>query len=328
VIVVVTLIPVLVFLLLLFLLDSFKLVRISVLTIAFAAGIGSALLSLVINLLLLSAFSNVENYSLYISPIIEEVFKSLIIIFLIKKSKIGFLIDAGIIGFAVGAGFASAENIYYLSVVADQNLLLWIFRGLGTAMMHSGTTSILAIILTAALNREKNIITGYIPGLLLAIAIHSGFNHFYIQPAIQTILVTIVVVTLLVSIFSISKLKLQNWLELELHSEAELLISIDKGKLSSTRAGAYLGSLKKYYPAEIIVDMYCFLKLYLELSIAAKRNILLAENDFPIIAEPDFREKITELDALRKCIGKAGELALSPLVKLNQRNLWKLNSLR
>ena len=73
--------------------------------------------------------------------------------------------------------------------------------------------------------------------------------------------------------------------------------------------------------------MYCYIALYLELSIKAKRNLMLKENDFPIIVEDDLQPKLKELAQLRKQIGKIGELAISPLIRMNYRNLWKLNQL-
>ena len=49
------------------------------------------------------------------------------------------MIDAAIYGFAVGAGFAFIENIYYLHSLEHHKIVVWIIRGLGTAVMHGGT---------------------------------------------------------------------------------------------------------------------------------------------------------------------------------------------
>jgi len=76
-----------------------------------------------------------------------------------------------------------------------------------------------------------------------------------------------------------------------------------------------------------VVDLYCYLALYLELSVKAKRNLMLKENDFPILPEPDLADKLQEIKYLRKRIGALGEMALSPLIRMNQRSLWKLNQL-
>jgi hypothetical protein len=103
---------------------------------------------------------------------------------------------------------------------------------------------------------------------------------------------------------------------------------IRKGEMSSTKTGVYLLSVKERFTPETIVDMYCYIGLYLELSIKAKRNIMLKENDFPIIVEDDLVPKLKELGLLRKQIGTIGELTLAPLIRMNYRNLWKLNQLK
>jgi protease PrsW len=317
------------FLLLLYFLDSFRLVRVRTLVLLFLAGVISAFIAFFINSGLLAA-SKIEFdiYSRYIAPFIEEFLKVSVILYLIIRKRIGFLIDAAIYGFAAGAGFAVFENAYYLVSSPDPNLMVWILRGLGTAVMHSGTTALIAISAIGALNLEKKVYAGFIPGLALAILIHSGFNHFYIQPVIQTLLTVILIPCFLIILFMMSEKQLQNWLEIEFYNEAELLSLMSRGEFSKSKSGQYLASLKAYFPAEIIVDMYCYISVYLELSIKSKRNILLAECGFPVVHEPGLGEKISEFKQLRKNIGKSGELALSPLIKLKQRDLWKLTTFK
>jgi len=128
-------------------------------------------------------------------------------------------------------------------------------------------------------------------------------------------------------VFRISNSRLQHWLEIEFNSEIELLAMIRQGKLSDTKAGKYLLSVKDRFDPATVVDLYCYLALYLELSIKAKRNLMLRESGFPIIIEPDLDSKLQEIKQLRKQIGRVGEFALAPLIRMNYRNLWKLNQL-
>jgi len=238
------------------------------------------------------------------------------------------MIDGAIYGFAVGAGFALSENIFYLNTNHDPNIFLWIIRGFGTAIMHGGCTSLLSLILINSKNRDKFNLVHITAGFLAAYCIHSAFNHFYIDPVAQTIGIITLLPVIFVLIFKYNEKQLQNWLEIEFNSEVELLNMINKGQFMETRSGEYLTSLKNRFPGEIILDMYCFIRIYLELSIKAKRNIMLKENGFPIITENDLEGKINELTELRKQIGKVGELTLSPLIRMNYQDLWKINSLK
>ncbi|MBN1927223.1 MAG: PrsW family intramembrane metalloprotease [Prolixibacteraceae bacterium] len=326
---IVSIIPVLLFLALLFMLDSFKLVKVRILLFAFFSGCICALLAYYLNTFLQIRLSiEFREYSRYLAPFIEESLEAIIILVLIKRKRIGFLIDAGIYGFTVGAGFSFVENIVYMIHINDPNLLTWIIRGLGTAIMHGATTALFAIFITGAVLANKKILTGLFPGLLIAVIIHSAYNHFYIHPLVQTLLIAFITPIALFFVFKHNENQLQGWLEVELYNEIELLGMIRKGVLKNSKSGQYLSSLKQHFPKEVIFDMYCFIGLFMELSIIAKRNILLAENDFPTIVEPGLNEKLIELEQLRKNIGKTGEIAISPLIRMNYRNLWKLGSLK
>jgi hypothetical protein len=237
------------------------------------------------------------------------------------------MIDAAIYGFAAGAGFALAENIFYLYTINDPNLLIWIIRGLGTSIMHGGCTALFALILVGAKSRNSLQIVHFFLAIAVAYVIHSIFNHFYITPIVQTAGIVLILPVLFIAIFNLNEKQLQNWLEIEFANEVELLNMINKGQFRNTKAGEYLASLKTKFKGEVMLDMYCFISLYLELSIKAKRNIMLKESGFEAIVEPDLQDKLYELRQLRKQIGKTAEITLSPLIKLNYRSLWKLKTL-
>src|SRR5262245_20658260 len=130
-------VPVLAFLLGLRLMDSFKLVHRSLLYGAIAVGIGSALLALGVNLMLLHVLHvPPEQLRGWYAPPLEEVLKAAIVAWWIHRAHVGFVVDAAIVGFAVGAGFALSENVYYALVLHEHSLVLWLVRGLGTAVMH------------------------------------------------------------------------------------------------------------------------------------------------------------------------------------------------
>ncbi len=323
-----TLLPVLLLLLVLVLLDSFKLVPVPTLLLLFVAGCLAAAAAFFINNLSMSWLKpDPAIYSQYVAPLWEELLKAVPIFFLIRKKKIGLLIDAAICGFATGAGFAVVENIYYLVTTPDPDLTFWTIRGFGTAVMHSGSTALLATAATGLLNTGKRIPALALAGLPLAYLIHSAFNHFYLNPLFQTTLVILLVPAILVWIFRVNEKHLQKWLETEFFSEAELLLKMNIGEFSDSKPGKFLAMLKDRYPPATIIDMYCFISLYLEFSVKAKRNLLLAECGLPVVREPGITDKILEFNNLRKRIGKSGELALSPLLKLKQRDLWKLTRL-
>lgn len=325
-----SLFPVLLFLACLFLLDSFKLVSQKFLLLSMLWGIMSAGLAFLLNTSLTDSLSiDFTTVTRYIAPVTEEVLKAILIFILIGFRRIGFAIDAAIYGFAIGAGFALTENIVYIVQLGpDAGLFVWILRGFGTAVMHGGCTALLAMIMMLGIQRDKPAWLSSLPGLALALVVHSGFNHFAINPFLQTALVIIVLPTVFVMVFNQSNNMLQDWLEIEFNNEVDMLRMIRQGKFKSTRAGEYLASIKNHFSPEMIVDMYWYISLYLELSIKAKRNMMLKESGFPITPEAGIREKLIELQQLRKQIGKIGEMSLRPLIRINHRELWKMNQLK
>lgn len=325
--VVLSLFPVVLFLVFLFLFDSFKLVVLKYLLIAVVWGIASAGIAYLFNTKV-SYLISFEVLSQYIAPGVEELLKILLILLLLKQKKIGFMIDASIYGFAIGAGFALTENIVYLQNTSDPNLLIWIVRGFGTSIMHGGCTALFAMILISARTRSRKIGAYFPLALVVAYFIHALFNHFYISPVVQTLGIIVLLPVVFTVMFRYNENQLQNWLEIEFSSEIELLKTINKGQFSTTKSGQYLASLKSKFSNEILVDMYCYIELYMELSVKAKRNLMLKENGFPPIIEPDISDKLKELMQLRKQIGKLGELTLSPLIRMNYRDLWKLSTLK
>lgn len=325
-----SLFPVILFLACLFLLDSFKLVSQKLLLLSLLWGIMAAGLSYFANTWLTNTL-NLDHTTLirYIAPFTEELLKALLVFVLLQKRRIGFAIDAAIYGFAIGAGFALTENTFYiLQLGKDAGLLIWIVRGFGTAIMHGGCTALFSMILIMGVQREKSVWTSSLAGMALALFIHSGFNHFAINPFLQTLLIILVLPTFFVMVFNQSNSMLQNWLEIEFSNEVEMLRMIRQGQFKATRAGEYLASIKKHFSPEMIVDMYWYISLYLELSIKAKRNMMLKENGLPIIPETGIKNKLNELQQLRKQIGKVGEMSLRPLIRINHRELWKLNQLK
>jgi len=326
----VSLIPVFLLLGMFLLLDSMKLVGKGILFLCLAWGAMSAGLSFFLNTFLLGNLDvTFETYSGFIAPIVEEVLKMGLILLLIKKNRIGFMIDGAIYGFSIGAAFALCENLFYLFHYSgtEGNLMVWITRGFGTAVMHSGTTAIVAIIAMSALNRQNKLGTAVFTGTLLAIFIHSLFNQFLVSPLISTLIVLIVVPVSMSLIFQFNEKSIRNWLEMEFDTEASVLRMIKKGRFADTRAGAFLVSVRHHFPKDVVLDMYCFISLYLELSMKAKSYIMLKENDFEIVVDPEIPAKLIELKALEKNIGRAGYLAIAPVLRLNHKDLWKLSLL-
>lgn len=328
--IVIGVLPVLLFLGALVFLDSYKLVTFRSVSIVILVGCVCGLCAYLINsAILLLAKPDAEFFRRYAAPVIEEALKASYIAVLLHSRRIGFLVDAGILGFAAGAGFAVVENIYYAQALGETLVVVWIVRGLGTAIMHGGTTAIFAVIGKTYLDREAAAKPlGYVPGFLIAVIIHSLFNHFFLAPIFSALLVLVLVPAVLFIAFARSEKALQSWLGVGFDTDQELLQSITSGNIRSTHVGEYLQSLRAHFKPEDVIDMLCMLRIHLELSIQAKGILLMREAGFDVPADPATQEKFEELRALERNIGATGKLAIMPFLHTSARDLWELYMLK
>jgi RsiW-degrading membrane proteinase PrsW (M82 family) len=322
-------VPVFLFLGALVVIDSYKLVALRAILLAIIAGMLAALVSYAVNGFLQPGLTlDFRNYSRYVAPIVEETLKALFVVYLLRGNKIGFVVDAAIQGFAIGTGFALVENLYYLELQPDAGALTWAARGVGTAIMHGGTTAIVAMVSRTLQSRSGDFrLRMLLPGLGIAVILHSLYNHFLLHPLLATALIALAVPALSVAIFERSERETTAWLGAGFDTDQELLRAVRSGTLSTTPAGRYLTTVRSRFAPEEIVDMMCLLRLRGELAIRAKGILLMREAGFEAPPDPGVKAKFDELRYLEKSIGKTGLLALRPFLHTSTRDLWQLNML-
>ncbi len=324
------LVPVLLFLAALLLLDSYKLVRRRAIWTSIGSGVLAALACFVANKGLLD-LGHVDPSILkrYMAPFLEETGKALFVLMLIRAHRVGFLVDAGIHGFAVGTGFALIENVYYVGALHDFSIPVWVVRGLGTAMMHGGTTAMFGIIgKGVAERRGSTALRLFLPGLAAVVLLHSLFNHFALNPLLQTVLPLAGMPLLLAVIFERSERATRDWLGMGMDRDVEMLEQILSGEVVHTRVGGYLHSLRTHFSGSVVADMLCYLRIHLELSLRAKGALMARAAGFELPADPAVRANFEELKYLERSIGRTGLLAILPFLHTSKRDLWQLHVLR
>ena len=321
--------PVFLFLGALVLIDSYKLVALRAILLSVAAGVAAALASWGVNVALRPALGvDFTRYSWYVAPVVEETFKAHFVVYLLRRNKVGFVVDAAIHGFGIGTGFAFVENLYYLVATPGATLWTWIVRGLGTAIMHGGATAIVAMVSRALLSRLDAFRPWLVlPGLGVAVILHSLYNHFLLNPLLATALIMLVVPYLSVAVFQQSERETKAWVGTGFDTDVELLRVVRSGQVSASPVGKYLTTLRSRFAPEVIVDMMCLLRLRAELAIRAKAVLMLREAGFDAPPAPGVKDALEELRYLEKSIGKTGLRALHPFLDTSMRDLWQLHML-
>ncbi len=323
------LLPVLLFLGVLVYLDSYKLVRARGIALVLAAGALGAALVLPVHWTVAPLIGmKFATYSRYVSPIGEELVKAIVVVWLVRTHRVGFLVDAAIYGFAVGTGFALAENAYYARLLAHAPFGVWVVRGFGTAVMHGGATAICAIAGKAMMDQGRLPLgVRWLPGLAVAVVLHSAFNHFFLHPVVSAIGILLVLPPLVFVVFRRSEGALRDWLHVSFDADVELLELIHSGQFSESRIGQYLTSLREHFRGEVVADLLCYLRLHVELSLRAKGLLLMRQAGFRIEPDTEVREKFDELEYLERSIGLTGKLAMAPFLRASSKELWQLRAL-
>lgn len=321
--------PVMVFLFALELIDTYKLLTLGRVLRSIAVGCGAAVFCYGINTsIYASGIASPGIWSRSGAPVIEEIAKALYVAWLLRTNRVGFMVDTAVSGFAVGAGFAVLENLTYIPDLSASGLAASAVRGLGTAMMHGGATAIFGTI-SANMSeiRGSRSPVVFLPGLALAIVIHELYNQPWWQPVIKAVVVLITLPIVTAFIFSRSEEVLERWLGMKLDKDIDLLQMIATGTFNESPVGKYMRSLENTFTPVILGDMLSYLHMSLQLSARAKGDLLRREMGFDVTPDPELPGELKELKFLESQIGRAGKMALGPLLGQSRRDIWELQQM-
>ncbi len=248
------LVPVLAMLAVFIWLDAFKLMSLrEVLFLLFMGAIAAVVAYPISGQFIDTLPIGFNNYSRYVAPWIEEALKAIVMIGLFRFNRIGYKLDAVISGFAIGAGFSVVENIIYLTIFPDYGAGTWLVRGLGTAVMHGTTVAILAGLAHELGEREMREAASefefhlwwFLPGYLIAVAIHTAFNQFPDRPLLAMIGAAIFAPIAIITIFQFGTAEAEKWLTTERAEHRAQVETLRAGKWPNSIAGRRIASARR-----------------------------------------------------------------------------------
>ena len=115
--------------------------------------------------------------AIHTAPTVEEVFKSLVLLYIVRRGGVTSFVDGAVYGFAAGIGFAVAENILYLNKFdSETGAIVATVRAI-TSSMHGSTTAIVGMAVAGfPIGRVKHPLLAWVCGLAIAISIHTIYN--------------------------------------------------------------------------------------------------------------------------------------------------------
>jgi RsiW-degrading membrane proteinase PrsW (M82 family) len=331
------LVPVLILLSLFVWLDAFKLMTLGEILVLLMLGGAAAIVAYPVSGRLIDTLPiGFSNYSRFVAPWIEEAIKGLIMVGLFRFNRIGYKLDAVISGFAIGAGFSVVENILYLVIYPDYGIGTWLVRGLGTAVMHGTTLAILGAVAHELAEREtreaaadyKFNLLWFVPGYLIAVAIHTVFNQFPDRPIIAMMGSIIIAPLALMGIFQFGTAEAQKWLATDLAEHQAQLARLSAGHWPPGPSGRKIAALAMRLDPESAKRVRRYWELMTWLVVEAEETMKEeAEGDVDL-HQGQVRAAFAELAGLRQALGRSTFAAVNALLPFSRNDYWEVAELR
>jgi RsiW-degrading membrane proteinase PrsW (M82 family) len=331
------LVPVLVMLAIFVWLDAFKLMTLGEILVLLVLGGIAAIVAYPISGKFIDTLPiGFSNYSRFVAPWIEEALKAVLMIGLFRINRIGYKLDAVISGFAIGAGFSVVENVIYLTIFPFYGAGTWLVRGLGTAVMHGTTLAILAAIAHELAERETREAAGdfdfhlwwFLPGYLIAVAIHTTFNQFPDRPLLAMMGSVIFAPIALMAIFHFGQAEAERWLTAEHEEHKAQLEALRAGRWPDTAAGRKIAGLADRVGPEATRRMRRYWELQAWLVAEAEETMLEEEAGDAKFDAGEIRAVLAELQGLKQALGKSTFVAFNALLPFSRNDSWEVSELR
>ena len=331
------LIPVLVLLAVFDWLDAFELMSFREILILLVIGGFAALLSWPVSGRLLDTLPiGFSLYSRFVAPWIEEAIKGAAIVALFRMNRIGYKLDAVIAGFAIGAGFSVVENIIYLVRFPDYGAGTWLVRGFGTAVMHGATLAVLAAIAHEFAEREMREAANefdfhlwwFVPGYLVAVALHMAFNQFPDRPLIAMLGAIVVAPLVLIGIFHFGTREAERWLVAELAEHRAAVETLRGGGWPEGPAGEKIAALAGRLDAEGAKRVRRYWELKAWLVAEAEETLMEEATGDAEVSKSEVRAAFAELEGLKKALGRSTFAAMRAYLPFSRNDQWEVAELR
>jgi hypothetical protein len=251
-------------------------------------------------------------------------------------NRIGYKLDAVISGFAIGAGFSVVENVIYLTIFPDYGAGTWLVRGLGTAVMHGTTLAILAAFAHELAEREMRESAGdfdfnllwFLPGYLIAVALHTTFNQFPDRPMLAMMGAVIFAPVAILAIFHFGTAEAERWLVAECAAHQSQLEALKAGEWPEGPSGKRIAALADKVAPENAKRIRRYWELQALLVVEAEKAMMEEAAGDVSIDKDEVRAAFAELEGLRRALGRSTYTALKALLPFSRNDYWEVSELR
>lgn len=112
-----------------------------------------------------------------VGPIVEELLKSFILIYLVQRADYNYVVDGAIYGFGAGIGFAIFENYEYIFGNPEIAFTVALARVFSTNLVHAANSGVIGVALSMhRIERRRKGLLVLLLGYAFAMLFHIAFN--------------------------------------------------------------------------------------------------------------------------------------------------------
>lgn len=268
-----------------------------------------------------------------IAPISEEIFKALILVWLVRRPKFTYFVDGAIYGFAVGIGFAILENYDYILGQQTAALSVAIGRTLSSNLMHAAASALVGVSL--GLSRFQRGARRWLflcGGLLIAISMHAGFNNLLLLldragmelwlSYLAAMSLGLVGVALVLALIWYGLREESAWIQETLGSADRITQGEARAVQNLAEAGVMLSPIAERFGAEKATLVSSFLVKQARLGILRKTLEKLPDEELRQGARSQMSDLHAEMDGLRRKVGAYPMLYLRSIYTEENHSVW------
>jgi RsiW-degrading membrane proteinase PrsW (M82 family) len=245
------------------------------------------------------------------APIIEEVLKSLVLLYLVRSPSFTYFVDGAIYGFAGGTAFAVLENPFYAMNTPNSGVALMLMRAFSTSLMHGTATALVGISL-GRFKFERGGARGIalLLGWVFAIVLHASFNRAVysgVGGALLPLGVGIGGVVLVVAFILWGLREERQWLQEILDSKRGLKVGVSSGEAAIVLRLEDLDELvtpiAQHFGEDKRDDVESFLRLQAQLGIKSKTLSKMPDEQSRQEVAAQIADLRKQMDILRRKVG-------------------------
>lgn len=268
----------------------------------------------------------------FVAPVVEEILKSLILIYLVQRADFNYVVDGALYGFGAGIGFAVIENYEYVTGNAQIALVLALVRVFSTNLMHATGSGLIGTALAYS-RGDKNKRQGFfiiLGGFAVAMLFHGLFNTMVNAGAFLVLAIAYGVIGLWL-IWTI----IRRGMNIQKDWVAEKLGMADRVTLEETKVVSNIETVNEVLrPVEqrfgtekagLVRNL-----IYKQAEIGIKRKLLESVTSDVRKAEMEtiIKELVAEVDDLRKNIGAYCMMMVREVYLGQDLQMWNLLNAR